>query len=68
MEGRTNLQEIKNACIILNTAEYCQTTSLQLEERVKGKIAPELRDDLSFQPERDHFTRYADVMWSHVPR
>jgi hypothetical protein len=39
MEGRANLNEIKTACMILNTADYCQNTSLQLEERVRDKIA-----------------------------
>lgn len=29
-EGRANLQDVKNACMILNTAEYCQSTSLQV--------------------------------------
>jgi hypothetical protein len=52
------MQEIKNACIVLNTAEYCQSTSLQLEERVKGRIDDNLQDEISFQPERDHFTSY----------
>jgi len=30
VEGRANLQDVKNACMILNTAEYCQSTSLQV--------------------------------------
>lgn len=55
IEGRANLQEVKNACIVLNTAEYCQTTSLQLEERVKDKIAPDLKDGISFEIERGYF-------------
>ncbi|WVQ79954.1 hypothetical protein IAT38_002055 [Cryptococcus sp. DSM 104549] len=56
VEGRDNLQEVKTACVVLNTAEYCQNTSLQLEERLKDKIAPELREDVSFQAERDTFS------------
>lgn len=55
LEGKANLQEIKQACLILNTAEYCQTTSLQLEERVKDKIQDSLKEDVSFQAERDTF-------------
>ncbi|KAK8864473.1 hypothetical protein IAR55_001723 [Kwoniella newhampshirensis] len=55
-EGRDNLQEVKNACVVLNTAEYCQNTSLQLEERLKDKIAPNLKDDVTFQSERDTFS------------
>lgn len=56
MEGRANLNEIKTACMILNTAEYCQNTSLQLEERVRDTIAAEFKEDISFQAERDTFT------------
>ncbi|CAD6583797.1 MAG: Vacuolar protein sorting-associated protein 53 [Tremellales sp. Tagirdzhanova-0007] len=56
MEGRANIQQVKNICIVLNTAEYCQNTSTQLEERVKAKIAPDFREEISFQPERDNFT------------
>jgi len=56
VEGRTNLQEVKNACIVLNTAEYCLNTSLQLEERLKDKVKESLRDNVSFQDEREGFT------------
>ncbi|WWC89216.1 uncharacterized protein L201_004134 [Kwoniella dendrophila CBS 6074] len=56
LEGRDNLQEVKNACMILNTAEYCQNTSLQLEERLKDKIAEESKEEVSFQTERDTFS------------
>ncbi|WVF71249.1 hypothetical protein IAT40_006051 [Kwoniella sp. CBS 6097] len=56
LEGRETLQEVKNACIILNTAEYCQNTSLQLEERLKDKIVEEYKEAISFQTERDTFS------------
>lgn len=56
LEGRANIQEIRTACMILNTAEYCQNTSLQLEERVKGKIAEHLQGGVSYQEERDTFS------------
>lgn len=50
------MQEVRTACMILNTAEYCQNTSLQLEERVKGKIADNLQDAVTYQDERDTFS------------
>ncbi|ORY20639.1 Vps53-like protein [Naematelia encephala] len=56
LEGRANMQDVKTACIVLNTAEYCQNTSLQLEERLKDKISPEFAGEISFQPERDQFS------------
>ncbi len=30
MDTRANIQEVKNACLILNTADYCLTTNLQV--------------------------------------
>ncbi|TXT07188.1 hypothetical protein VHUM_03358 [Vanrija humicola] len=57
LEGRgPQLQETKNACMVLNTAEYCLNTSLQLEDRLKDKVKDELKDSISFQEERDAFT------------
>ena len=56
LEGRANIQEIRTACMILNTAEYCRNTSLQLEERVKGKIAEDLQESVTYQDERDTFS------------
>ena len=55
-ESRANLQEIKNACTILNTAEYCHTTSVQLEEKLKDKIKAEFAEEISFEPQRQNFT------------
>ncbi|KIR67392.1 vacuolar-sorting protein 53 long isoform [Cryptococcus bacillisporus CA1873] len=53
LEGRDNLQEVKTACMVLNTAEYCLNTSLQLEERLKDKIDPKFREEISFQDQRE---------------
>lgn len=55
VEARSDLSEVRNACMVLNTAEYCLNTSLQLENLVKEKIKPELTSDVSFQDERDGF-------------
>lgn len=56
IEGRANMQEVKTACMILNTAEYCQNTSLQLEDRVREKIAEEYKEGVSFSAARETFT------------
>lgn len=29
-EGRVNIQELKTACLVLNTADYCRTTAAQV--------------------------------------
>jgi hypothetical protein len=62
VDGRANIQETKNACLALNTAEYCLTTSSQvglrfptLEEKLRSTIDAEYRDQVSFQAERDLF-------------
>lgn len=55
VEGRSDLAEVRNTCMVLNTAEYCLNTSVQLEDLVKEKIKPELADSISFQDERDGF-------------
>lgn len=54
-EDRSNLNEVKTACMVLNTAEYCLNTSLQLEDRLKDKVKEELRESISFSDERDAF-------------
>ncbi|CDZ98316.1 Late Golgi protein sorting complex, subunit Vps53 [Phaffia rhodozyma] len=55
MEGRFNAYEFKNICLVLNTAEYCHTTAAQLEEMSRDKIEVGLRDEVSFQEEKDLF-------------
>ncbi|KAJ9126768.1 hypothetical protein QFC24_001799 [Naganishia onofrii] len=55
MDGRPNAQEIKNACLILNTADYCLQTSSQLEERLKETIDPPYNDNVSFEAEHELF-------------
>ncbi|GFZ43857.1 hypothetical protein JCM24511_01577 [Saitozyma sp. JCM 24511] len=49
-------------------AKYCQNTSLQLEERVRDKIAAEFKEDISFQPERDTFTTVMSTCISSILR
>ncbi|CAE6346086.1 unnamed protein product [Rhizoctonia solani] len=41
METRFNPSEIQKLCLVLNTADYCQTTAGQLEEKIKDKITEE---------------------------
>lgn len=43
--------------MVLNTAEYCLNTSLQLEERLKDKIDPKFREEISFQDQRESLSR-----------
>ncbi|THH07754.1 hypothetical protein EW145_g3172 [Phellinidium pouzarii] len=54
-DARYDVQELENACLLVNTAEYCQVTASELEEKIIDKVAPELKDNISFQEERDLF-------------
>ncbi|KAF8583856.1 hypothetical protein K439DRAFT_1617197 [Ramaria rubella] len=54
-DGRLNFPEIKHASLLINTADYCQVTALELEEKVKEKISDEFQDKITLQAERDMF-------------
>ncbi|KAG9004635.1 Vacuolar protein sorting-associated protein 53 [Tulasnella sp. 427] len=53
VEGR--FAEVKTACTVLNTADYCQTTASELEDKIKEKLSEEYKEKLSLQPEQDLF-------------
>ncbi|CAE6467699.1 unnamed protein product [Rhizoctonia solani] len=58
METRFNPDEIQKLCLVLNTADYCQTTAGQLEEIIKDKITQEEGDgesEFSMQEEQELF-------------
>lgn len=44
--------DIKMTCMVLNTAEYCQSTTTQLEEKCRDKIDAEFRDLVDMSHER----------------
>lgn len=46
--------------MILNTADYCLTTTSQLEDRIKTKVDEPLRDQVSFDPAREGFIQSAN--------
>jgi hypothetical protein len=56
VDGRLNREEVSQACAVLNTAHYCAETTMQLEERLKQKISPDLRSRVSLQSENELFT------------
>ncbi|TCD68264.1 Vacuolar protein sorting-associated protein 53 [Steccherinum ochraceum] len=55
MDTRYDVNELKSACTLVNTADYCHTTALELEEKIREKINPEYKEKISFQTERDLF-------------
>ncbi|KAF9479029.1 hypothetical protein BDN70DRAFT_921489 [Pholiota conissans] len=54
-ETRVDLDLLKQICLLINTADYCHTTALELEEKVKEKINPEFKEKVTFQNECDLF-------------
>ncbi|KAH9058879.1 Vps53-like protein [Lactarius vividus] len=58
---RYDLNEIKNACLVINTAEYCQSTAQELEEKVRQRIHSEFKERISLQTECDLFISVASV-------
>lgn len=51
----TNEESLFTACIVLNTAEYCTQTVAQLEDKLAEQIDDNLKDKVSFDPQRDTF-------------
>eukprot|EP00112_Aurelia_sp_Birch-Aquarium-sp1_P023247 Seg685.3 transcript_id=Seg685.3/GoldUCD/mRNA.D3Y31 product="Vacuolar protein sorting-associated protein 53-like" protein_id=Seg685.3/GoldUCD/D3Y31 len=54
-EIKFNAEEKRLTCSILTTAEYCQETTEQLQEKLKEKIDAELREKINFGTEMDVF-------------
>ena len=53
-----NVDEI---CTILNTADYCHTTTTQLEDRIKAKVDEPLRENVVFDAARESFILAANA-------
>ncbi|KZT29143.1 hypothetical protein NEOLEDRAFT_1056915 [Neolentinus lepideus HHB14362 ss-1] len=55
MDARWDRGELKNACMLINTADYCQRTAAELEETIREKVDKEYKDKMTFQVEQDIF-------------
>lgn len=58
---KTGGPSVEDAVIILNTADYCYTTTNQLEEKIKSRIDEELRDKVDLQAQADTFMGVASA-------
>lgn len=56
IDVRPNIADIQRWCLVLNTAEYCSSTSSQLEEKLREKIHPDFKDAINLDEEREIFT------------
>lgn len=48
---------LQNLCLILNTGEYCQSTTKQLEEHIKARIESRLASSVSLNEALNHAER-----------
>lgn len=55
--GRYTRADLRRLCAVLATAEYCLDTVQQLEDKLREKIAPALRERVDLGDERDRFHR-----------
>ncbi|KAJ6625846.1 Vps53-like protein [Mycena sp. CBHHK59/15] len=54
-ESRFEMGELQQSSLVINTADYCQTTALELEEKIRGKVNEEFKNKITLQAERDQF-------------
>ncbi|KAG8808829.1 Vacuolar protein sorting-associated protein 53, partial [Serendipita sp. 399] len=54
-ENRYSSLEQHDICRILNTADYCHRTAIQLEDKVRDKVDRALEDKITMQPELELF-------------
>lgn len=59
LESKTPLP-MDEVCTILNTADYCLTTTTQLEERIKAKVDEPLKEQVQFDTPRESFITVAN--------
>ncbi|KAI3654091.1 hypothetical protein MP228_000810 [Amoeboaphelidium protococcarum] len=48
-------EDLKMACLVLNTAEYCSGTTLQLEEKIKEKVDAQFKESIDLSREQEAF-------------
>ena len=51
----SKIPSLEDMILVLNTADYCYNTSVQLEERIKAKIEPDFRSSVDLQSQGEAF-------------
>ncbi|KAF8658322.1 hypothetical protein AX16_002090 [Volvariella volvacea WC 439] len=54
-DSRSDLETIKQACLLINTADYCYTTASELQQTLCKKVLSEYQNKIDFQVEQDLF-------------
>lgn len=55
LDSRFDVADLQQATLLINTADYCQTTALELEQNIKEKIQDDFKEKVTLQAERDLF-------------
>jgi hypothetical protein len=55
LDSRSNIADLQRYCLIINTADYCATTSKQLEDKLKEKIHTDFIDQVDLEAEKEIF-------------
>lgn len=61
LSEKTGGPSVEDAVMILNTADYCYTTTNQLEEKIKSRIDEDLREKVDLQSQADAFLGVASA-------
>ncbi|KAH9839198.1 Vps53-like protein [Rhodofomes roseus] len=54
-DSRVDMSEVRTACTLINTADYCHATALELEENIRAKTDESFKERISLQDECDLF-------------
>lgn len=57
----SRIPHVEDLILVLNTADYCYNTSIQLEEKIKSRIEPDLRSQVDLQSQADAFMGVASA-------
>ena len=51
----SNVSNVEDMILVLNTADYCYNTSVQLEEKIKGRIESAFKSNIDLQSQGEAF-------------
>ncbi|KIY53086.1 hypothetical protein FISHEDRAFT_33844 [Fistulina hepatica ATCC 64428] len=54
-EARLDINRLRQAAIVINTADYCHATALELEDKMKGNVDEAFKRNVTLQDECDLF-------------
>ncbi|KAG6335695.1 hypothetical protein ID866_3401 [Astraeus odoratus] len=55
VDTRFDASDLQQACLVINTADYCLKTASELEDKIKEKVSEKFKEKVTLQAERDLF-------------